>query len=269
MELKPLPRDKQEAFVSSPLYARFSTADWSDDDLTKFLFGSGTVDAWCVKCERDSVFRIASQLPGYNETPKKLPYAGVVEIQASCTRGAEDSYSGCRAPLVVMLYKEHTQIRKIGQFPSAADLAFGSLDDAFNKELDSEHRRELGTAIGLYAHGVGIGSFVYLRRIFETLLEEAHKQAASEPGWDESTYAKSRVSERILLLRAQLPGRLVAASNLYGVLSTGVHELSEQDCLANFDLVKSAIELILKDRHEDKRYDAVIKAIEQAKSNHS
>lgn len=85
------------------------------------------------------------------------------------------------------VFKESTEVRKIGQYPSAADLAFGSLDAAFNRELEDGWRRELGTAVGLQSHGVGIGSFVYLRRIFEALLEEAHQQALSDSNWSEET----------------------------------------------------------------------------------
>jgi len=36
---------------------------------------------------------------------------------------------------------------------------------------------ELSTAIGLYSHGVGIGSLIYLRRVFEFLIDEAYNKA--------------------------------------------------------------------------------------------
>ena len=111
--------------------------------------------------------RIQSKLPSYGEAKKDLPYSGILEIAAQCSRGAEDSFSGCKSPLYVLFLKEYNKVRRIGQSPSAADLAFGSLDPALSKQLRESDRKELGTAIGLRAHGVGIGSFVYLRRIFE------------------------------------------------------------------------------------------------------
>jgi hypothetical protein len=262
MKPKPLPRSKQEAFIDSPLYAAFSLEGWEDDDTTKFFLGGGTLDAWCPKCGKNSVFRIQSKLPGYNEAKKNLPLIGILEIASQCSRGAEDSYSGCRYPLFVLFLKEHDEVRKVGQSPSAADLAFGSLDPAFSKELGVSERRELGTALGLHAHRVGIGSFVYLRRIFESLLDGARHQAESEEGWDVDKYARSRVSERIRLLSKHLPSRLVESADLYGLLSAGIHELSEEKCLETFGLVQSAIELILKERHEDKRYSNVIKRLD-------
>ncbi len=159
--------------------------------------------------------------------------------------------------------KDASEIIKIGQNPSAAELEFGSLDEAFDKELSGSFRRELGTAIGLYAHGVGIGSFVYLRRIFEALVEEAHQVARQDENWDESKYHRLRVSEKLDLLRGYLPSRLVQTAHLYGILSLGIHELSEKDCLESFELVKGAIELILKERHEVKRYENLVKGVSQ------
>ena len=41
--------------------------------------------------------------------------------------------------------------------------------------------REFTKAIGLAANGVGIGSFVYLRRIFENLVFQAFDEAKKEP----------------------------------------------------------------------------------------
>ena len=55
---------------------------------------------------------------------------------------------------------------KIGQYPSIADLSFPELKD-YRKVMTKEDERELKRAIGLFASGIGVGSFVYLRRIFD------------------------------------------------------------------------------------------------------
>jgi len=118
--------------------------------------------------------------------------------------------------------------------------------------------KELSRAIGLSAHGVGIGAHVYLRRIFESLVEEAHQGASGESGWDEGKYQQSRMAERIKLLRSHLPSFLGANPRLYAILSKGLHELSEQECLSNFDALKLAIEVILDEKL--KQRDAEIKS---------
>lgn len=259
-----LPKSKQEAFVDSSLYSKFSLDGWDEKEITRFFKGGGSLDAWCSRCGKPTVFRIRSQLPQYGEdTTGKLPYEGIVCISAYCTRGdSDDHYSGCRAPLHVLFHKDDTTLTKVGQYPSTADLELASLDEAFSKELDPSFRRELGTAIGLHAHGVGIGSFIYLRRIFEALLKEAHNRAVSRDGWDEGGYKNARVAEKIKLLAEHLPSRLVSSSQVYGILSKGVHELSDTECLQQFPIIKAAIELILKERHEIKRFDSVIRSLD-------
>lgn len=62
------------------------------------------------------------------------------------------------------------KIIKIGQFPSVADLVI--LEIVKYKSVLSKQYREFSKAVGLFVHGIGIGSFVYLRRIIENLVYE-------------------------------------------------------------------------------------------------
>lgn len=136
---------------------------------------------------------------------------------------------------------------KVGQFPSIADLHISQIKN-YNKVLPKEKMREFTKAIGLAANGVGIGAFVYLRRIFEFLIEESHVKIKNEEGWDENAYQRSRMNERIELLKSELPEFLVEHKELYGVLSKGIHELEEQECLRYFVPVRTGIEMILDDK---------------------
>lgn len=65
------------------------------------------------------------------------------------------------------------ELMKVGQYPSIVE--FNKSIDKYKKVLCSNDFREFNRAIGLKAHGIGIGSFVYLRRIFENLIEEKVK----------------------------------------------------------------------------------------------
>ena len=210
--IKPLPKDKQKAFVESSLYERFLIEEQDEAEIVKFFYGGGTLDSWCMSCRRPSVFHIKSQLPGYGEPEKKMPYSVIISIEAVCGRGGPQSYNGCGATLNIILKKDADNIIKIGQHPSIADLEFASLDKGVFKELTKQQRGEFGKAVGLVAHGVGIGSFVYLRRVFENLVSEAHDSAMKEKDWNENLYNRSRMPEKIKLLSNNLPARLVENS---------------------------------------------------------
>jgi len=125
-----------------------------------------------------------------------------------------------------------------------ADIEQGQVQH-YRSVLDKAHYQELNRALGLASHGVGIGSFVYLRRIFERLVDEARAKASEEADWDEDAYSKARMDEKIQLLKSYLPEFLVEQRGLYGILSLGIHSLDEETCLTHFPVIRTGIELIL------------------------
>lgn len=164
---------------------------------------------------------------------------------------------------------------KIGQYPSVADLQFPELNE-FRKEIDEPSRRELRRAIGLYAQGIGVGSYVYLRRIFERILEIARQKADADKSIDLSNYASMRVSDRIKLLKDYLPDLINSSPVIYGIVSKGIHELSEDDCLKYFPILQDSIFMILrqwaqkrKEQETARRLEASISAISAELGNNS
>lgn len=131
---------------------------------------------------------------------------------------------------------------KIGQFPSIADITFPGLDD-YKHVISKQDRSELGTAIGLFANGVGAGSYVYLRRILERLVYQAKENAGDKV--DNDSFENVKVADRIKMLEGYLPDILIQNTTIYGILSKGIHELSEEDCLNYFPVVKECIFQIL------------------------
>lgn len=149
-------------------------------------------------------------------------------------------------------------LMKVGQFPSLADLHTHEVK-SYDKLLTKDVRAEFVKAIGLAAHGVGIGSFVYLRRIFESLIISTYE--AHDVGVPPAEFKMLRMEEKIGLLRGHLPSFLVENSMMYGMLSSGIHELSEEQCLNHFDLLRTGIEIILDQQLEEKnRLDRLNKA---------
>ena len=135
-----------------------------------------------------------------------------------------------------------SSIMKIGQYPTVADLTFPELEE-YKYVISREDRKELGTAIGLFASGVGAGSYVYLRRILERLVYQAKKTAGDVI--DDEKFEQARVADRIKMLEGYVPDMLVKNTVIYGILSKGIHELSEEECRKYFPIVKECIYQIL------------------------
>jgi hypothetical protein len=158
---------------------------------------------------------------------------------------------------------DNKSMRKIGQYPSVADLTFPELD-VYEKVLAKEDRKEFGRAIGLYASGIGAGSYVYLRRIFERLLMQAKVNAGD--AIDADAFNHAHVDEKIAMLSAHLPTALTSNPTLYGILSKGIHELSEKECIAYFPVVKECIYMILNQWEDMRKKEEQEKAISAALS---
>lgn len=141
-------------------------------------------------------------------------------------------------------------ISKVGQYPSVADFHIGPIHK-YDKVLTKDKMKELTKAIGLAANGIGIGSFVYLRRIFEYLVFEAFEIAKTEKlDFDVNAFAVVRMNEKIQMLSGFLPSFLVENYAIYGILSKGIHELSEEECKEYFAVLKLSIEMILEEKLE-------------------
>ena len=161
---------------------------------------------------------------------------------------------------------EGNTLIKIGQYPSVADLAFPELDE-FKKVINDTTRKELRRAIGLQAQGIGVGSYVYLRRIFERILDEAKDHAARDGAIDLSAYSTLKVQDRMKLLRAYLPEMINSNPIFYSIVSKGIHELSEEDCLKYFPVLKEAIFMILRQWNQKRQELEAAKRLTAALSN--
>lgn len=158
------------------------------------------------------------------------------------------------------------RMKKIGQYPSVADLSLPELKE-YRKVMTKEDEKELKRAIGLYASGIGVGSFVYLRRIFERIIVTAGQKAIEEEKIEEEEFGKAHVKEKINMLADYLPKTLVKNTVFYGIISKGIHELSEEECLEFFPVMKSFIMMILRQWEKIRRDEEEEKKLAVSLSN--
>lgn len=232
--------DPKTYFLAIPLYERFDfrvAYDRSEySPVLRIEFFHGTLDTFCRACERDSVFKSVAELPHVSngvvtmpprDTEDLLAHPGAflpLRVGASPSLTPWDKYA-CRERTIthqfactrdsshLMLFISRIRrgstedtflLTKIGQDPSLADLQLSDYR-RYRKILGGAGYREMSRAIGLSSHGVGIGSFVYLRRVFESLIEHAHETAKKDSSWNEEEYTRSRMDEKINLLKHFLP----------------------------------------------------------------
>ena len=235
--------------LSLPIYS--SVEDKADKNFNHNLHqnlsgGDFGFDCYCIHCKRITPFKVIrdrhhSKLNSAEEIG--LLEDGVFTLHAHCQRFTSHIYS------YIFRFKDDIVI-KIGQYPSLEDIATSDLA-RFRPVLEKEDFSELHRAGGLASHGIGIGSFVYLRRIFERLINRhyaSHVEAAgSIEGWTDM-----RIEERIAAIADRLPNALVENRAIYSILSKGIHELDEETCKTYFPIVRSGIVAILEEDLQDR-----------------
>ena len=276
------------------LYDKIEINQNNISDLISLIGGEVRIQEYCTGCKVNSVFTmnpimavlsngdnislaeylsqfqknlsIANSLIGENKkwtwkSPLLEEATHVLVFSFRCAMNPEH-----RLDYIALV--EGDVFKKVGQYPSVADLSFPQLD-TYKKVMSTDDRREFGRALGLYASGIGAGSYVYLRRIFERLLMKAKENAGT--AIDEQSFNQAHVDEKITMLKDFLPKMLTNNPTIYGILSKGIHALSEEECLAYFPVLERCIYMILGEweemRKKEEQETALSSSLSKISSN--
>ncbi len=273
--------------LNSSLYVRIKLTEEEVKEYNRF--NKDTVRSYCPFCEEISVFKINRrfyqvgrktdqyifELPEtdddgfpassftssqYRTQPTKISDNSNV-IVLSCS--LDESHQ-----ITIFLQIVDNSIIKVGQYPSYSDLQRDK--KSLYSELPESDAREMIRATGLFSHGIGVGSFVYLRRIFENIIIRSYDEIDS-PDIDRDTFLKRRMEDRIDYLKEQLPSTVVRQRKVFSILSKGIHEMEEEECLKYFPIIKESIESMLQEhlnkKMTEKRNEKVTKEINKLHQN--
>jgi len=259
---QPMEINIKKFYFEDSLYSKIEISEEDLETLFRTVYFSGKVDAYCPYCKKETVFqgepiRVKKKNPDINSFNNEIfsfedftkDYGfgffknSDFKLTFKCLR---DEYLH---KVYFIVHINSDSIYKIGQNPSLAELTDSFVTRKYKKLLSSEKIAEFNKAIGLHSHGVGIGAFVYLRRIFENLIFETHDKVKRDiDDWDEQKFFGSKMNEKINLLKDYLPEYLVENKEIYGILSKGIHELDENFCKEVFPIIQTGLEFILDEK---------------------
>lgn len=270
----------ENLFFKVPIHKEYLIDADSAGNIFNIINTNETFDAFCKECNENSVFRIYKyrgyapyysgqwgNVPGTPDLKLKMYFEQILNnsafsVEMQCSRNQNHI-------LLVNLVIQDSKIMKVGQYPSLYDEYIPELK-GYEKITTKENIEEFKKALLLNTHGYGAASFVYLRRIFERLVEKMHEKESKKDGWNEETYRNARMSDKIEILSDSLPESLVESSTAFNILSIGIHALSDKECGEYFDGLRSAIKLILDDKvkqfKEEKNRADVKKLLLKSKS---
>jgi len=231
----------EEFIFLTPLYKpiKWTWQNGGDPVIKNVLFFNGQIDAYCIECGKESTFRRSNPPNSYDDYSEERDPISEMEFYMYCIRNHNHE-------IEIILKHDGNSFQKIGQYPSPFLLNQGN--SIKYKTILGKKYNEFNKAIGLWSYHFGIGAFVYLRRIFEDWIEQAHQEAKSWEDWSEELYFKQSMEEKIKLLKNILPKFLVDNRALYSVLSKGIHELEEDECYNIFPTAKKCIEMVLNEK---------------------
>jgi len=236
---------KHDFYFETPLYDKISLSNLEEN------FFSGDVDGYSNILQDNTTYDINFEwFDSWSEwESQKHKIVGYVEVTLTCKRKSNNV-------LRFLIYRDTRNngfIEKVGQDPSMADLQFSHLQTKYDKVLEDKYLKEFKRAVGLASHGVGAGSFVYLRRIFENLISQTFETHQKEISVKSEEFKTKRMEDKVDVLKSFLPSQLVKMKGIYGILSRGIHELDDEICLTHFGPLKLSIELILDQKIEEKK----------------
>jgi hypothetical protein len=232
--------DVTDLFLRKPLYSIIH----GDEDylaaVEEILEGKAGVDYdnYCVICDQVTPWTLRKFQPRHSGGGAGLgsryvqAYLPTIRaVNAVCLRRQHFH--------TYILHVTNSTVQKVGQKPSMADIALGELKAI--PGIDKLDRKELGRALGLFAHDSPLGAFVYLRRVFERMIARAHERHKEKHGSFLENWQELRMGERIQALADELPSVVRSNYAVWGLLSKAIHELSDEDAEFLFPLVKAVI----------------------------
>lgn len=238
----------EELLVDKGLYDSVDISIDDFEELESLIVGEYNIDCFCVECNEKRVFHNCEKVSKQRVYAEPAGLNYLATYNKYVNRRYNLSFVCSKDPkhiIYFIIYVTESKIIKIGQLPSIADISKGEIKKY--KSALSNNFKEYSTALGLFSHGVGIGSFVYVRRIIENLVFNKYQEVKGELQLSEQDFIHSEFKDKIEILKKYLPSVLVTNRNIYGIVSKGIHELSEEECLSMFPLIKTGIELILDD----------------------
>lgn len=160
-----------------------------------------------------------------------------IEYQLTCTNNPDHKYIFI---ISIEQCKNVFTIRKIGQDPSMLDV-HGYDFDKYKKQLEKINayedykKADLSFSAHFYA-----GAYVYIRRIFEKMINKYIKDNNVEL---ENNSIDSKIKSVKDCFDPRIRGLL---KNLYNILSKGIHEFDDEQCKNYFESLKAIIDIQLE-----------------------
>jgi hypothetical protein len=224
------------------------------EESLDLLKNAKQIDSYCNKCRNNSTFKtdkdtellkINIELRLFDQTPGNAHDTSrewfiknvnkVIYFKFDCAR--DESHN-----IIYVFLVQADGIIKIGQYPSDRDLLDNNISKTIRKLIKDKETYKLcsdylNKSMILNSEGFGIASVLYLRRVFEYVVN-------STLDYDTTLYIP--MDEKIKNSE-YLPKQFKENKKVYSILSDGVHNLSDEECSNIFKVIYSGMIILLEE----------------------
>jgi len=265
-----------EVLADWPLYRSYKYAGtlWKIEEGSTtyaFMFPK-TLRLYCSEgeCKTTQVWQLIGSVPLTGRNAKVIN--GRLHIRAAQFDEVRFRCRNCQRSEVcyflhLVVTEASGEIRKVGQWPPLSREPDPLVVAGWN-EADLLLYRD---AMTFRNYNKGIGALPYLRRIIESHIHQVLDLIADAngrkpiSGFDQARYEvirnSHRFSDKLDFARDYLPPDLTPSGarnpieTLYELISQGIHERTEEECVDIFDQCKVAFEYVVKKLTDAKRMD--------------
>ncbi len=226
------------------------------------------IDSFCNICGQTRPFHDMRSRGGGAVMAVEALKSGTSYFEFTCVTCHKDR----REFLVEQVLDEETiKIQKYGELPRR-----GLARDKVLQKFFSEDSEYYEKAVVCLCHGYGIAAFAYFRRIVENnifqLLDLINEDAENAPNPDEVKKAladlkvESPMSEKIKIANKALPEYLKPSGlnplgKMYQVLSEGVHNLNDEECLQKTNEIQECLKYLISELSDRKKNQTRFKSM--------
>ena len=240
-----------EFLENYPLYRKFEfIAPYKLDDIDKV-----NINLFCEECNSNQTFNMEYDYSDISSFFNDDSGGQVVILRYLC---AHCNYY--RRIFVIRIDKSRKYILKVGQYPPW-DI---SVEKKYKKYLGKYEKYYINGKI-CESQGYGIGANAYYRRVIEGIIDDLLDMILQLMNKDEKqeykialieTKNSKNAQEKIALVKDLLPKSLLPEQfnplkTLHGVLSEGIHEKDDEECLKDAEIIREIITYLIKQINKD------------------
>lgn len=248
-----------DLLINKGTYEKVSDVDASVFEQFVSESGFPTLDLYCPNCKEDKTFVYIdwNYINGLGTYKKgNLSYQNIRSIYYKCPT--------CGQSIFFLFHFDGNSIIKLAQYPSLYDVSRDELKKyQKNQLIDKDSFKEIYKAETCASSGYYVAAYTYMRRVYETMLLFVFYQNKEEIGLTEDDFRKLHSDKKLEAIKDYLAIDDEIYLPLYGLLSAGIHAMTEEQCCEDYNVLKPILLDILAEQKAKKEKESKRKELKE------